>query len=48
MDDAIFPKVWLVCKVNKCGQRLLNANPTYFASSDDDVLKAFEDALNIR
>ena len=47
MDDAVFPKVWLVCKVNKCAQRLLNVGPTHFVQSYDDVLKAFEAALNI-
>ena len=48
VDDAVFPKVWLVCKHNKCGQRLLDAGPNEFAKSHDDVLKAFEEALNIR
>jgi hypothetical protein len=48
MDDAPLPKVWLVCKVNNCAERLLNANPTDFVQSYDDVLKAFEDALNLK
>ena len=48
MDDAPFPKVWLVCKFNKCAQRILNAEPKEFTQSDDDVLRAFEDALNIK
>jgi hypothetical protein len=48
MDDAVFPKVWLVCKFNKCAMRLLSVEPTNFTQSPDDELKALEDALNIR
>lgn len=47
MDDAVFPRVWLVCKVNKCAYRLLNAEPTYFIQSYDDVLKALEERLSL-
>jgi len=48
MDDAVFPKVWLVCKFNKCANHLLDLGADTFAQSQDDVLKAFEEALNIR
>lgn len=48
MDDAPFPMVWLVCKHNKCGQRLLTRGRNQCATSPDEVLAAFEDELNIR